>query len=190
MGGRRQRLSVRKYQESKKPLSLIVTIKLTKEISVLTISLPRELYMTCPVETLPALKARLQTTSLPPQWFFLSASASVSIFKCQHQDRAVEVFCTVNIDEQLHWSVNIHGRNLTPVNSPTLACLPSILNSISCMSQILALLDSCRLCMGNSEKFLEVARHQRCLHQGNGMKNNTLMCAVYMYVTFITICTL
>ena len=57
MGGRRNRLSVRKYQESKKPLSLIVTIKLTKEISVLTISLPRELYMTCPVKTLPALNS-------------------------------------------------------------------------------------------------------------------------------------
>ena len=130
MGGRRQCLSVRKYQDSKKPLSLIVTIKLTKEISVLTIFLPLELYMTYPVETLPALKARLETTSLPPQWFLLSASASVSICKCQHQDRAVEVFCTVNIDEQLHWNVNIHGRNFTPVNRPTLACLPSILSSI------------------------------------------------------------
>ena len=77
-----QCLSVWKYLESKKPLSLIVTIKLTKEISVLTISLPREMHITCPVETLPALKAHLKTMSLLPQWFFLSARASVSIFKC------------------------------------------------------------------------------------------------------------
>ena len=188
MGGRRNRLSVRKYQESKKPLSLIVTIKLTKEISVLTISLPRELYMTCPVKTLPAMKARLETTSLPPQWFLLSASASLSIFKCQHEGRAVEVFCTVNIDEQLHWSVNIHGRNLTLVNSFTLAYLPSVLSSISCMSQILALLDSCRLCIGNSEKkFLEVARHQQSIHQGSGMIN--IPCVQYIML-FLLLCTI
>ena len=132
-------MHVQKYQESKKPLSLIVTIKLTKEISVLTISLPGELYMTCPVKTLPALKAHFETMSLPPQWFLLSGSASVSVFKCQNQDRAVEDFCTINIDEQLYWSINIHSRNLTPVNSLTLAYLPSVLISISCMSQIFAL---------------------------------------------------
>ena len=176
MGGRRNRLSVRKYQESKKPLSLIVTIKLTKEISVLTISLPRELYMTCPVKTLPALKARLETMSLPPQWFLLSASGLLSIFKCQHQGRAVEVFCTVNIDEQLLLECQYPWQELTPVNSFTPAYLPSVLSSISCMSQILALLDSCRLCIGNSEKrYLEVARHQQSIHQGNGMINIPFM---------------
>ncbi len=56
MPGRKFRLSVRKYQEKKKPLSLIVSIKLTKDISVLTVSFPRELYITCPVDNLSALR--------------------------------------------------------------------------------------------------------------------------------------
>ena len=84
-----------------------------------------------PSKNTAALKAHFETTSLLPQWFLLSASALVSVFKCQNQDRAVEDFCTVNIDEQIYWSVNIHSRNLT------LAYLPSVLISISCMSQIL-----------------------------------------------------
>ena len=66
-------------------------------------------------------------------------------------------------------STSTAGTSLQCMNSPTLAHLPSILNSISCMSQILALLDSCQLCVENSGKFLEVARHQQCLHQGNGI---------------------
>ena len=38
----------RKYQKTnKKPPSLIVSIKLTKDLSVLTVSLPRELYVSC-----------------------------------------------------------------------------------------------------------------------------------------------
>ena len=47
MGGRKHRLCVWKYQERKKPLSLIVTIKLTKEISVLTIYLFRMVAYIC-----------------------------------------------------------------------------------------------------------------------------------------------
>ena len=58
-------MHVREYQESKKPLSLIVTIKLTKEISVLTISLPRELYMTSLVKTLPAQCEAVHWSEVP-----------------------------------------------------------------------------------------------------------------------------
>ena len=171
MGGRRHRLSVRKYQERKKPLFLVVSIKLTKEISVLTISLPRELYMTCPVRTLPALKARLEMQSLSSHWFLSSNSTpSLSLFKVEHQDRTVEATFSIYIDEYLQWSVNICSKTLTHLNSPTLASIPSTLDSISSVMQLFALLDSCRMCTGNSEqKFLDVARHRESIHQGTSM---------------------
>ena len=167
MGGRKFRLTVKKYQEPKKPLSLVISIKLTKEISVLNISLPRELYLTCPVQTLTALKARLEMQSLSPHWFLSTSTSSLSLFKIQHQYRTVEVTFSIYIDEHLQWSVNICSRNLTPLNSPTLASIPSVLDNISSVMQLFALLDSCQLCMGNSEqKFLDVARHRRSIQQG------------------------
>ncbi len=169
MGGRKHQLSVRKYQERMKPLSLVVTINLTKEISVLTLSLPRELYMTCPVDTLLALKACLEVQSLPPHWFLSSSDASLSLFKIQHQKDTTAIEVSVHIDEHLQWSITISGKNLTPVNSPALAQISSGLGSISYVMQLLALLDSCRLCTGNSEqKFLDVAKHRESTQKGNG----------------------
>ncbi len=108
----------------------MVSIKLTKDISV---SLPCELYMTCPVETLSTLKARLAsaTQPLPPQWFLTSSGASLCVLKVQHQESTVEISLPVSIDEHLQQSVNIRDRTLSPVNSPTLASIPSILGGIS-----------------------------------------------------------
>jgi len=51
----------------------------------------------------------------------------------------------------------VHG-NLTRVNNASLAPLPSTLSSISCVLLIIALLDLCRLCIGNGEqKFLDMS---------------------------------
>ncbi len=168
MGGRKFRLSVRKYNEKKEPLSLIVTIELTKDLTVLKVSLPRELY--CPVETLSTLKAQLTSQPLPPQWFFSPSGASICLFKIQHQESAVEISFSVSIDEHLQWSVTIGDRTLSPVNSPTLASVPSILGGISHVLQLFTFLDSCRPCTGNSEqKFMDVARHRESIQQGIGM---------------------
>ena len=168
MGGRKHRLSVRKYQEKKKPLSLIVTIKLTKEISVLTLSLPRELYMRCPVHGLPALTARLESQSLPPQWFLSSAGASLSLFKIHHQEGHTEVRYSIQISEHLQWSINICGKNLTPVSTPVLGQISSVLSGIPSVMELLGLLDSCRPCLGNNEqRFLDVVRHRESTQQGN-----------------------
>lgn len=167
MGGRRFRLNVCKYQEPKKPKSFIVSIKLTRGISVFPISLPRELYLACPVSTLAVLKARLEEKPLLPHWFLSGSTSALSLFKIDHQHGAVEATFTVCIDEHLQWSVNISSRNFTPLNNPALASIPPVLASVSSVMQLFALLDSCRMCMGNSEqKFLDVARHRGSIQQG------------------------
>ena len=167
-GKRRFRLSVRKYQETKKPPSLIVSIKITRDLSILTVSLPRELYVSCPVDTLSALKARLDLQPLPPRWFLSSScQSSLFLFKVQHQEKSVEVSFSLNIDEHLHWSINIRGRLLSALTSPTLAVIPSVLNSIPHALQLLTFLDSCRLCIGNSkQKLTDVVRHRESIQQG------------------------
>ncbi len=74
----------------------MVSIKFTKDRSVLRVSLPCELYMTCPEETLSALKASLESQPLPPQWFLSSSGASLCVFKIQHQESAVQSFILVH----------------------------------------------------------------------------------------------
>ena len=132
MPGRKFRLSVRKYQEKKKPLSLIVSIKLTKDISVLTVSFPRELYITCPVDNLLALKARLEC-GLPSQWFLSFSSTSLVLFKVQQQNvaGAVGISLSLIIDEHLRWSVKVGERTLSPVDNPMFTSIPCILSRLA-----------------------------------------------------------
>ena len=158
MGGRKFRLRVRKYQEPKKPLSLIVSIKLTKDISILIVSFPRELYMTCPVDNLLALKARLEC-GLPPQWFIHFSDTSVALFMVQQQSvaRAVDISLSLIIDEHLRWSVKVGERMLSPVGNPTFASIPHILSRLYDVLNLLTILNSCKQCIGNSEqKFVDV----------------------------------
>lgn len=168
MGGRKFQLRVRKYQERKKPLSLIVSIKLIKDISVLTVSLPRELYITCPVDNLSALKARLEC-GLPPQWFFSFSGTSLVLFKVQHQNvaGAVEISLSLIIDEHLRWSVKVGERILSPVDNSTLASIPCILSRLSDVLNLFTFLSSCKQCIGNSEqKFMDVVQHRQSTQQG------------------------
>ena len=168
MPGRKFRLSVRKYQEKKKPLSLIVSIKLTKDISVLTVSFPRELYITCPVDNLSALKARLEC-GLPSQWFLSFSSTSLVLFKVQQQNvaGAVGISLSLIIDEHLRWSVKVGERTLSPVDNPMFTSIPCILSRLADVLNLFTFLSSCKQCIGNSEQqFMDVVQHRQFTQQG------------------------
>lgn len=185
MGGRKHLLSVRKYQERRKPYPLVVSIKLTREISVLTLSVPRELYMTCQVDTLLALKARLGVHSLPPCWFQSSSDGSLSLFKIRQQKYATTVEVSVHIDEHLRWRINILDKSLSPLNSPVLAHISPVLSSVSYVMELISLLESCRLCIGNHEqKFLDVAKHRQALQKGN---EAVYLCEMNIMSAFCTV---
>ena len=168
MGGRKFQLRVCKYQENKKPLSLIVSIKLTKDISVLMVSFPRELYITCPVDNLPALRARLEC-GLPPEWFLSFSGTSLVLFKVHQQNvaGAVDISLSLIIDEHLRRSVKVGERILSPVSNPTFASVPFILSRLSDVLNLFTFLSSCKQCIGNSEqKFMDVVQHWQSTKQG------------------------
>ena len=103
MGRRKLRLRVCKYgerrhseSEKEEKSQLIVSIELTSKISVLRVSLPREMYLACPVGTLPALGARLKCQRLPPQWYISdSLPSSLRVFKMHEEAGVPEISCTV-----------------------------------------------------------------------------------------------
>ena len=170
MGGRKFLRKKRKYLE-KKPLSLIVSIKLTSGISVLTtVSIPRELYITSPISTLSALKARLQTFILPQQWFFSLSNSSLALFKIHHsecQGRPIEVSASITVNKYLQWSVHIGERRISQADTPALASIPSTLGSISHVLHLFHLLDSSRRCIGNSDdQFMEIIRYRQATEEG------------------------
>ena len=171
MGGRKFLRKRRKYLEEK-PRSLIVSIRLRSGISVsTTVSIPRELYISSPISTLSALKARLQTFVLPQQWFFSISDSSLSLFKIRHhsecQDRPVEVSVSIAVNKYLQWSIHIGDRRISQADTPSLAPLPSTLGSISHVLHLFHLLDSSRRCIGNSDdQFMELIQYRQATEEG------------------------
>ena len=112
------------------------------------VSLPLEMYMTCPVDSLTAFKARLESR-LPPQWFSSFSSTSLALFKVQRQneDGAVDISLSLIIDEHLQWSIKVGERILSPVDNPTftIASISSTLGSIPHVLNLFTFLSSCRL---------------------------------------------
>ena len=125
--------------------------------------------MSCPVDTLPALMAQLEVQFLPPQWFLLSADSSLSLFKVARQQvcSSTKVAIAIQVDEHRQWSLAICGKVLAPASSATFAQIPQVLGSMPCIFQLLNLLESTRLCVGNSEqRFLDVVRCRESITQG------------------------
>ena len=200
MGGKKNRFDVRKNREWRKQIvpvkltsqlesemgvekhhcdvhkkpresrNLIVSIQLTNKISVLPVSVPHELYMACPVETLHALRGHLRSQSLPPQWYFSDASSTLLLFKTCEEAAGIAdaLHCSIECHENLSWNVDVFGKKLDPATSPLLASqFSTALRSVLDVMKVIAFIDSCKLCVGNGEqRFLDVIQHREAIQQG------------------------
>ena len=88
MPGRRFRLSVHRKNEERTCKALPVSIELTREVMVFWVSIPLillkyvvsfSIYLSSPVVSPQALRARLQTRALPPSWVIAPASTMDSL---------------------------------------------------------------------------------------------------------------
>ena len=134
-------------------------------------SLPISIYHSMPVVSLQALQARLQKRALPPSWVVAPASTVDSLVLCKlrydSSHSIVDVLFTVTINVHLGWCVMLCGNLLDQTKNKFLSSLPTSICSFGDLVHVLESLDSCRICMGNSEeKFLNVVRHRNSTPKG------------------------
>ena len=184
MPGRKFRLGVyRKNEERKKYAckALPVSIELTKEVMVFRVSIPLALlkfvvsiplsvFLSTPVVSPHALRTRLQTRALPPSWIIApTATDSLVLCKLRYQPfhSNADVLFTVTINPHLEWRIMLCGNHLDLTKHEFLSSLPSRICSFIDLIHVLESLDSCRICIGNSEeKFLSVVRHRNSTPKG------------------------
>jgi len=149
------------------------------------VSLPVSIYLSTPVVSLQALQARLQKRALPPSWVLAPASTVDSLVLCKlrydSSHSIVDVLFTVTINVHLGWCVMLCGNLLDQTKNEFLSSLPNSICSFCDLVQLLESLDSCRICMGNSEeKFLNVVRHRNSTPKGEfvdaAVLNFVLLC--------------
>ena len=175
MGRRKFRLSVhrknaeRKKQKEQDVTALIDMDHLTDLSSCLleepecVVSLPISAYTTGEVSSIQCLQTRISAISLPTLWIDASNDSSaphLSICKLvRHQPTAqVEVTFTLSIDESFGWRLSLFSHSLDPSTCGSLCNTPLSLRTVDQVLQLLATLDSVKICIGNPEKrFIDLA---------------------------------
>ena len=177
MGGRKFRLS-RKNDERKrqwkKRKALLVSIP--RELVVLRsfkLSFPVSVYAEGHVESLESLSSRLASLSLPESWKIASKKPlTLCKLRVQHESSQAraDVSLSLNINNQLQWSLSLTSKQLDPVSCPLLSCVPPTLTSASTVCSLLRMLNATKICLGNpDEKFFDHWRQRSLtLHGSSG----------------------
>lgn len=184
MGGKKLRLSVVRKRHEKKHhnrivsgLLLSIPVKHIVHLPPLTVSIPASIYFSGPVMDVDTLRNRIASFPLPVYWIVDTAAIPITLCKLNTYREKLpprtSVFITVSIDGNMKWDVSFIQTKLNPKNCFLFKELPATISSVSCISTIVSLVDSCTVCEGNPDTDIIEVWRQRflTLHGCNG-KNN------------------
>lgn len=178
MGGRKRRLTYRKYTEKK---STCTTVPLV-------ISLPLSSYTDVPVDSIETLYTRVTSFPLPPTWIINNAAKTpISICKLRISSGIrADILITLTINAEKDWVISFIHHNINPDNCSLLNKLPSTLSSVDSIISTLSLIDSSKVCLGNSDpSFLTSWQHRSLtLHNASGNYLNPFCMYIIPYIKF------
>ena len=165
MRGRKRKLGYRKYLEKKS----------TRVPRPLMISLPLTSYTNGPVDLAVTLHSRITSLPLPPSWVIDNA-LKVPITLCKLRVRSggcrprTDILITLTIDANMKWVISFVHQAINPDNCSLLGALPPMLTSVTSVANAISLLNSSKICSGNSDSDFLKNWQQRSLtlHNSNG----------------------
>ena len=168
MGGKKHRLTSRKY-----------SVRNYTNTSVsLVVSLPLAAYADAPVQSVGALCTRITSLPLPPTWTIASRTP-LSICKLQinsedAQPRA-SVLVTLTIRADQTWVVSFIHQAINPDGCVVLSRLPPTFLSADSIMHGLSLINSSKVCLGNSDQSFITSWKQRSLtlHNSTGITSSS-----------------
>lgn len=184
MGGRKFRLGrhrkneeLKRRERKEKELEttpLVLTVSIPRQSLVvpsLTVSLPLTSYLDSHVTALVDLHSRLSQHRLPSSWTLTSRSP-LTLCKLRvqlaEQGSCVDVIAVITIKSDFEWTLSFMNHQLTPTMCPVLSQVPSKIASISSVHSMISLLESVKVCTGNTEtRFIELWQHRSLTLHGS-----------------------
>jgi len=145
------------------------------DISLFKVSIPKEYYLNVIVRSLDSLKRKIEASCVPaglftsyrlkcydsklPGWINTTSQLSSSTLclvklGCSHAGEP-EVVKSLIVQDDLTWYINVKTQRINS-NRTILATLPQSVNSLSCLNEILAVVDTCTMCLGNDDENFRV----------------------------------
>lgn len=166
MGRRKFHCIVRKNGERKKyatPTSLVISIPTSK----------------LPTSNIDSLESQL-STSKPLSWTL------TAVFEEEYGEKLVICYIetpqqtpiikySITIRQDFSWFLGVFGNTLMPQSCPVLRYTPDTLDSVDRVLQFISVIESSKICRGNSEeKFMELAKRRIGVFKNHSGKRDTI----------------
>ena len=145
--------------------------------STLMVSLPLSVYIDAPADSVDILHTRVTSLPLPPAWIVNNAAKTpLSLCKLVMNSGDIQprarVLVTLTLKADKTWVVSFIHSDINPDNCPVFDRLPPTLTSVSSIRHALSLIDSNKVCSGNSDLSFIASWNQRSLtlHNTSGNK--------------------
>ena len=82
--------------------------------------------------------------------------------------KPAKAFATISIGRELEWSMHHLEHTLSGLNCPMLAELPSKIENVAVVQQMINLIDNSKQCIGNADdKFIELFKERKLTLHGS-----------------------
>lgn len=177
MGGRKFRLDVhRKNEERKKKLKQSnPPEEIKNDITLPTITIPIAAFTTGIVQSLPQLSGRISALLAKSCTWTVASIDPLVLCKLNVQSpnagiATASVTSTITITSKLHWTISYMSQQVSVNKCPVFRDQPMKVDSVALVQQIMELVDSVKVCIGNPEDhFLDLwHRRVQTLHHSSG----------------------
>ena len=143
--------------------------KTTRSTKSLVVSLPISSYVDAPVESTEILYTRI-TSALPlPSNWIIDTATKVPITLCKLRISSeslpprADILITLTITADKRWAVSFIHRSIDSSNCSLLSVLPPTVSSVAFIRSFMSLMDSSKMCLGNSDPTFLANWQQRSL---------------------------
>ena len=145
MGKPKFRVSVQRKNEVRKKKLLKDAVKVNSAATNDTITSSEQLY-----------QQMINKLTFPQHWIIVSADPLTICKMKVSSGSAAQAIATLSISKELEWTMYYLQYKLSPSNCPLLTGLPSQIESITTVMQLMELIDASKPCAGNNDaKFIE-----------------------------------
>ena len=143
-------------------------------ITLPTITIPITAFTTGIVQSLPQLSRRISSLLAKSCTWTVASNDPLLLCKLNIQPNAdvttAAVICTISITNELQWTISYMSQQVDVSNCPIFRDQPKKIDSVELLQQIIELVDSVKVCIGNPEDhFLDLwYRHIQTLHHSSG----------------------
>ena len=142
-------------QQRNRRFKISIPVRHVVDLPPPIVSLPLSLSLHEHISDADTLCTRITSILLPSTWIVNSTRMPITLCKLQTRYNQlplkVDVLVTLSVNSELKWDMALIHYNLNPMNCFLFGKFPSTVSNVSCIIDMMSIIDSCTVCVGNPD---------------------------------------